>query len=159
LRPQLQTHAASRSKLDDSPPTLQLDSYPGPLEQVITNLVSNSLLHGFRRRRARPSRSRLTAGESTIRHIPVLQPTTATASPTATRDRIFDPFFTTRLGSGGSGLGLYIVYNLVNAVLGGTIEVDSPPGRGTRFTLTLPRQAPDRSASAGTDGSPSGDGL
>jgi len=64
----------------------------------------------------------------------------------ATLNRIFEPFFTTRLGQGGSGLGLYIVYNLVNAVLGGTIEVESAPSAGTTFTLTLPRSAPDRSS-------------
>lgn len=60
------------------------------------------------------------------------------------RKRIFDPFFTTRLGRGGSGLGLNIVYNLVTGVLGGHIEVASPPGQGTEFTITLPRVAPRR---------------
>ena len=61
-------------------------------------------------------------------------------------NRIFDPFFTTKLGSGGSGLGLYIVYNLVTGVLGGAIQVHNPPGDGVAFTLTLPRIAPDRPA-------------
>jgi len=49
--------------------------------------------------------------------------------------RIFDPFFTTRRGQGGTGLGLNIVFNLVHQTLGGSIEVASTPGRGTRFTL------------------------
>jgi signal transduction histidine kinase len=56
--------------------------------------------------------------------------------------RIFDPFFTTRRGTGGSGLGLHIVYNLVTASLGGQITVDSAPGQGTRFTVILPLVAP-----------------
>ncbi|MCC9000402.1 MAG: HAMP domain-containing histidine kinase, partial [Candidatus Contendobacter sp.] len=60
-------------------------------------------------------------------------------------NRIFDPFFTTKLGSGGSGLGLYIVYNLVTGALGGAIQVHSPPGCGVAFTLTLPRTAPNQS--------------
>lgn len=53
--------------------------------------------------------------------------------------RIFEPFFTTRLGSGGSGLGRYIVYNLVTGVLGGTIKAYSSPNQGLAFTLTPPR--------------------
>ncbi len=52
--------------------------------------------------------------------------------------RIFDPFFTTKRGSGGSGLGMHIVYNLVNQVLGGTITVASSPGHGARFTVRFP---------------------
>ena len=58
--------------------------------------------------------------------------------------RIFEPFFTTRMGQGGSGLGLYIVYNLVTGILGGTIDVESLPDRGTTFVLTLPRMAPEK---------------
>ena len=56
--------------------------------------------------------------------------------------RAFEPFFTTKLGQGGSGLGLYIAYNLVHAVLGGTIRLASEPGRGVSFELELPVVAP-----------------
>jgi len=56
--------------------------------------------------------------------------------------RVFDPFFTTKLGRGGSGLGLSIVYTLVNDALKGTVSVhtqrDPGAGRGTCFTLLLP---------------------
>lgn len=58
--------------------------------------------------------------------------------------RIFDPFFTTRLGKGGSGLGLNIVYNIVTDILGGNIKVESVPGQGSRFIITLPLNAPHR---------------
>ena len=54
------------------------------------------------------------------------------------RERIFEPFFTTRRGSGGSGLGLHIVYNLVMATLDGTIRCFSNPEAGTRFEITIP---------------------
>src|SRR5512143_326792 len=56
--------------------------------------------------------------------------------------KIFDPFFTTRRGAGGTGLGLHIVFNIVNGRLGGRIEVDSAPERGTVFLLRLPLVAP-----------------
>jgi signal transduction histidine kinase len=59
---------------------------------------------------------------------------------------IFDPFFTTRLGQGGSGLGLNIVYNLVTRILGGSIDVVSTPGKGTTFTLFIPMVAPEQAA-------------
>jgi signal transduction histidine kinase len=63
--------------------------------------------------------------------------------PEADLKRVFDPFFTTRLGRGGSGLGLHIVYNLVTRVLGGRVEVSSRPGAGTRFEFALPVKAPE----------------
>lgn len=118
-----------------------MDSYPGPLGQVITNLASNAVTHGF-------------AGRSEGGCITV---STVSTSPDQVRlcveddgcgipeenlARIFDPFFTTRLGKGGSGLGLHIVYNIITGVLGGQIAVDSQPGKGSRFYLSLPRKAP-----------------
>jgi signal transduction histidine kinase len=62
--------------------------------------------------------------------------------------RAFDPFFTTRRGSGGSGLGLHLVYNLATRLLGGSISLHSTPGVGTRFVLRIPKLAPARSREA-----------
>ncbi|HZR33974.1 MAG TPA: HAMP domain-containing sensor histidine kinase, partial [Nevskia sp.] len=55
---------------------------------------------------------------------------------------IFEPFFTTRRGQGGTGLGLHIVYNLVHALLRGTVLVNSTAGQGTTFTIQLPQHLP-----------------
>ena len=52
-------------------------------------------------------------------------------------DEIFNPFFTTKGDCGGTGLGLYIVYNEISK-LNGTVDVESRPGEGTVFRLTLP---------------------
>ena len=52
--------------------------------------------------------------------------------------QIFEPFYTTARGRGGSGLGLYICYNLVTSRLDGTIECHSSLGNGTSFTIELP---------------------
>ena len=54
--------------------------------------------------------------------------------------RIFEPFYTTGRGKGGSGLGLAIVYTIVTVHLQGAIRVESTPGVGTCFTLSLPQQ-------------------
>jgi two-component system, NtrC family, sensor kinase len=67
----------------------------------------------------------------------------------ALRGRIFEPFVTTKASSGGTGLGLAMVQRLVSE-MGGTVAFDSEPGKGTRFTVKLPRaaQAPVRADAA-----------
>ena len=130
----------------DIPTDLQMDSYPGPLEQVIANLVANSLAHGFVG--MDEGRVELYARPLADTHLELRYTDNGVGIASETLHRIFEPFFTTHLGQGGSGLGLYIVYNLVTGVLGGTIEVASSPGGGTVFTLLLPRTAPERGAAA-----------
>lgn len=134
LRPQLK-HTAHRIDLD-IPSGLDLDSYPGPLEQVLTNLVNNSLIHGF---------ADIESGVISVQaalvdalHVKIEYTDNGTGIAEGLHTRIFEPFYTTRLGSGGSGLGLYIVYNLVTGVLGGTIQAHRLPGQGLAFTLILP---------------------
>jgi len=140
LQPQLKKRPLSVIK--NIPTGLQLDSYPGPFGQVVANLVNNAAIHAFDDgRRAGSIRIEASACDDSVR-IDISDD--GVGIPATHVDRIFDPFFTTRLGKGGSGLGLNIVYNIVNGVLGGSIQVDSEPGRGTRFTLILPREAPAR---------------
>ena len=124
----------------DIPEGLELDSFPGPLEQVIANIVTNAAIHAFG-----PDE----AGELFILAEPVgtgeielCIRDNGCGIPPEVQGRVFDPFFTTRMGQGGSGLGLYIVYNIVTSLLGGSIEVSSTPG-GTCFTMRFPACAPD----------------
>jgi signal transduction histidine kinase len=124
-------------------PGLMMNSYPGAMGQVLTNLLMNALLHGF---------DGSEQGRVTV-HCAPLNENEAELSVSddgrgmdeSVRRRIFDPFFTTKLGTGGSGLGMHIVHSIVTNVLGGQIEVKSSPGQGTQMLMRLPLSAPQRS--------------
>lgn len=120
----------------DISPDIEMDSYPGPLGQVIINLINNALLHGFDGRRG--GHICLSASLIDEQHVRLVLHDDGAGIPALHMARIFEPFFTTKLGQGGSGLGLHISYNIVNSVLGGQIHVTSSPESGTSFTLDLP---------------------
>ena len=127
----------------DVPDGIVMHSYPGPLGQIVANFVNNALLHAFDG--SEGGHMRLAATLSASGDFVELRfADDGHGMDAEHRKRIFDPFFTTRLGRGGSGLGLNIVYNLVTGLLGGHIEVASTPGQGTEFVVTLPRIAPQR---------------
>ena len=122
------------------PENLELDSYPGIFSQIITNLVINSLIHGFEQK---------TQGEILLdcnRINGILQiryRDNGRGMNAEEQSRIFEPFYTTKRGQGGSGLGLHIVYNLVTQKLNGHIECESTPGRGTTFMIAVPVAIPE----------------
>ncbi|WP_420474159.1 PAS domain S-box protein [Noviherbaspirillum sp. ST9] len=124
------------------PDTMLMDSYPGPLGQVITNLVNNALLHGFDGRRS--GTVSIDAAQTGDGWLELTVKDDGVGIPSANLNRIFDPFFTTKLGAGGSGLGLNITHNIVSGVLGGRIRVQSEVGVGSTFILNLPLVAPQR---------------
>ncbi|MBV8604148.1 MAG: PAS domain-containing protein [Pelomonas sp.] len=118
----------------------ELDSYPGPLEQIVGNLVQNAALHAFPDGRA--GRVRIDARELDAAHFELRVEDDGVGMSAEVAARAFEPFFTTKLGAGGTGLGLGIVRTLCIETLGGSLELDSAPGRGTRFTFRLPFDAP-----------------
>jgi len=117
------------------PNPIKLDGYPGAMAQVLTNLTMNTLAHAFTERGS---------GEIEIAAVRVDNWVNMTFTddgcgiPAANVGKIFDPFFTTRRGSGGTGLGLNIVYNIMSKQFGGTISVQSEVGKGTCFTVRFP---------------------
>ncbi|WP_317203028.1 ATP-binding protein [Janthinobacterium sp.] len=121
-------------------PQLRLDSYPGALGQVLGALFENCLRHGFEDRIE--GRIVVAAGPGEAGWITLTVSDDGVGIAAANLGRIFDPFFTTKLGSGGSGLGLHIVHNLVTGVLGGRIGAASDGAAGTAITLHLPVVAP-----------------
>ncbi len=121
-------------------PGIAMHTYPGPLGQVVTNLVVNAILHGFDKGE---SGTVTVACERVGKHAHITVHDTGKGIPPENLGKIFDPFFTTKLGQGGSGLGLHISHNIVYGPLGGRMSVQSAPGQGSTFTLVLPCSATD----------------
>ena len=120
----------------DCAPDIVLDSFPGALSQILTNMLVNSLVHGFEHEQAGSIVvSAALEGETVVFDYR----DDGAGMAAGTLAKLFDPFFTTRRGSGGSGLGAHILYNLVTGPLGGTVKVDSAPGQGLRYRLRFPR--------------------
>jgi len=134
--------AGLQSRLD-VPADLQLDAYPGALGQVLLILLNNAMAHGFAGREG-PERGTIEIGAAALgsERLALWVADDGVGMSEALQARIFEPFFSTRFGEGGSGLGLAISRNIVEAMLGGSIRVESAPGQGSRFTLELPLTAP-----------------
>lgn len=114
---------------------LTLDSYPGALSQIVTNLVMNSLSHAYERGNSGSIKIDFHRQGDLV----IFQYTDdgkGIASENMTK--IFEPFFTTNRFQGSTGLGLYIIYNLVTQQLKGTVECESQVGVGTKFVIQLP---------------------
>ncbi len=115
---------------------IELETYPGAIAQIITNLVDNSLLHGFQGF-TELGTMRIVA-EKTDDRIMLTYSDNGRGIPPEILPRIFDPFFTTKQAQGGTGLGMHIVYNLVTQKLGGEIRCLSADEGGAGFRLTFP---------------------
>jgi signal transduction histidine kinase len=121
----------------ECPHDIQLDTYPGALGQVLTNLITNSLVHGYDKEQTghlsirvsepRPDTVRLVFADD------------GRGIPPENIGKVFDPFFTTGRHAGSTGLGLHIVYNLVTSRLQGHVNLYSKVGKGTRFTIDIPK--------------------
>lgn len=125
--------------VQDLPPGMVMDSLPGPLGQVIINLINNAYHHAFEGRadglltiRARVQAANL--------HLELAD--NGSGMPPDVLLNLFEPFFSTKIGRGGTGLGMSIVDTIVRKTLGGTIAVRSVVGQGTTYDIVLPLKAP-----------------
>jgi PAS domain S-box-containing protein len=121
-------------------PGLSMDSYPGPLGQVLTHLVLNAMTHAFTGRLDGSLDIRMVA--SGAEHVELVVVDNGCGMTPDVKRLAFDPFFTTRRHFGATGLGLHIVYTIVTERLGGRINLESERGAGTSVSLILPREAP-----------------
>ncbi len=114
---------------------LEINSYPGAFSQIITNLVMNSLMHGFILIEKGVIIFDIVkkSGELSIRYSD-----NGVGMDQETLKNVFDPFYTTKRGQGGTGLGMHIVFNVVTQTLGGRIDCESQLGDGTVFNINIP---------------------
>jgi signal transduction histidine kinase len=115
---------------------------PTQIHQVLVNLMANAV-HAIGMQHGTISISlgavpAAKSGEPDLVRLVVAD--TGCGMDAAIQQRIFDPFFTTKAVGEGTGLGLSVVHRIV-ANHGGSIAVESEPGRGTRFTVDLPQSA------------------
>lgn len=124
----------------DVPLGIHLDSYPGPLGQVLSNVIVNVLHHGYDEHERGTLRISATLTEPDGVELTVRDQGRGISEHNL--KQVFEPFFTTRLGRGGTGLGLSICHSLVTQVLGGEIRIESTFGAGTSVIIRVPRTAP-----------------
>jgi len=122
------------------PSDIIMNSFPGPYGQVLTNLVFNAVTHGFTN--GPGGHMLIKARRLGMEQVEITFSDDGSGIPVDVQRHVFDPFFTTRRAQGSTGLGLYIVHNLVTQQLGGKITLVSAPGKGTTISMTLPLVAP-----------------
>jgi signal transduction histidine kinase len=113
-----------------------ISTIPGVFSQVISNLVMNSLIHGFDDKQE--GKIIIALQRNTDNKVIFSYHDNGKGMDKYTLDHIFEPFFTTKRGMGSTGLGMNIVFNLINQQLNGTISVDTEQGKGTLITVILP---------------------
>jgi len=128
-----------------------MDSLPGVLTQVISNLIMNSVNHGFpqahldylQNENITPTISIVItqgSGRATICY-----QDNGVGVEESLHQKIFEPFYTSKRGQGGSGLGLNLVFNMVNQKLGGRLQFSSQLKHGVQFILDIPTTLSHRS--------------
>lgn len=133
----------------DCPQQLRVFGSAGALAQLLTNLLQNAHLHAYEDG-SRPGVIQIRARTAND-DVHLEFSDDGAGMDEATLRRAFEPFFTTRRGAGGSGLGLYIAYNMATQGLGGTISCTSREGQGTRFVIEFPRRSVVREAATNED--------
>lgn len=120
----------------DGDQAIVMNSLPGVLTQVISNLIMNSIHHAFHDQPQPNIKIRFyQQGEIIVFEYQ----DNGSGVDASLHHKIFEPFYTTKRGKGGSGLGLNLVFNLVRQKLNGELHFDSKPGEGVHFEIRLPQ--------------------
>jgi signal transduction histidine kinase len=125
------------------PDDLVIESKAGPINQIMINLIMNSIIHGFED--MPQGQIDITIRSIGDTKISIEFEDNGKGIPEHMRKRIFDPFVTTKRGQGGSGLGMHLVYNLVTQALNGSISILSEEGQGVQFKILFPIKKANKS--------------
>ena len=142
LNPQMR-----HSKIDvsiDVDEGIEVKSFAGAYYQLMSNLILNSVRHAFPDKKGHIS----IKIEKQAEALYFSYSDDGAGMDPQTLNKIFDPFFTTKRGAGGTGLGMYMIYNIVTQLLGGSIKASSVQGEGTQFEILLPIELPQKNAGA-----------
>lgn len=111
----------------------------GELEQVVTNLLVNAFVHAYGDGEGAPAdRPVLLTARVDPTHLTIRVEDRGRGMAPDVAARVYEPFFTTRRGSGGTGLGMHVVHQLVQERFAGDIALRTQPGEGTCWTVRLP---------------------
>lgn len=117
---------------------LEMQGAPSCLVQVFSQLIKNSLQHGFEHKRGGVIQIRVLDVDAENNTLRMVFSDNGCGMSADVAHHVFDPFYTTKLGQGENGLGMHIVYNIICNLLHGKIEVNSRVGQGTEYLLSLP---------------------
>ena len=114
---------------------IQFYSFPGIFYQIYTNLINNAVLHAFEG----SDTGEITISGTLRKEVLIMAVTdNGKGMDAETIKKVFEPFFTTKRANGGTGLGMNIIYNLVNDKLLGSIHIESKEGVGTTIHIKVP---------------------
>ena len=119
----------------DCEENVQVVTNPGLLSQVLTNMIVNSMNHGFADRDS--GNITITAREDHDNMFALIYKDDGRGISEENLPKIFNPFFTTNRGKGGTGLGLNVTYNIITNALGGSIKCRSKVGEGVEFDMSF----------------------
>ena len=114
---------------------LKINSYPGAYSQIITNLIINSISHGYKKNEKGIIEIDFSQEKN---NLTIVYKDDGKGISKEDLPKIFDLFFTTKLNNGGTGLGLNIVQNLITDKLNGIIQCESQKDKGVIFTIVIP---------------------
>lgn len=126
----------------ECPSGIIIDSYPGAIAQMITNLTINAIIHAFENRHDGLIDIRIKELEGSPKKVYLRFSDNGKGIAKDRITKIFEPFYTTKRGRGGSGLGLQIISNIATLRLGGSIRCESELGIGTHFHIEFLASAP-----------------
>lgn len=119
----------------NAPEEIMVESYPESFSQIFANLIINSCIHAFK-----DQFGRIEIGiEEFDDYLMIFYEDDGVGIEENQRTKVFEPFYTTNRAGGGSGLGLFIVHNIVTKKLKGSVAVDSNPGCGISFFIKIPK--------------------